>query len=400
MTVQAMNLSKSYGNVRAVDDLSFTVEPGLVTGFLGPNGSGKSTTMRIMLGLDRGDGLTLWDGLKLSQVPNAANVVGAHLDAKTFHPGRTARKHLRMLATASGVSNRRVDEVIELMGLGGVANKRPKGFSLGMAQRLGLAGAILANPRVLLLDEPANGLDPMSINWLRDFLRDYAAADRAVFVSSHLLNEMQLMADRVVVIAKGRLVADESMPQFVARSTRNDVYLRTPEIDTMINALAAEGINSIREGDGGLSVIGVDVRRVGELAFATGIPVWELTTRTASLEQAFLELTGDEQEFGVGMVDALAGASMTLAQVSEESQTPESTVAAADVSGSDAPTASDAVAADAAPPPAAPPPPPAAPAPPPDADIEGAPPSRGVPADGATRPAPSDNPFSEREDQF
>lgn len=301
MTVQAMNLSKTYGSVRAVDDLSFTLEPGVVTGFLGPNGSGKSTTMRLMLGLDRGEGLTQWDGLRLTDVPVPAEVVGAHLDAKSFHPGRTARNHLRMLAAAANVPNSRVDEVLELMGLRGVAKKRPKGFSLGMAQRLGLAGAILAQPRVLLLDEPANGLDPQSIHWLRDFLRDYASAGRIVFVSSHLLNEMQLMADHVIVIAKGRLVADEAMPAFVARSTRNDVFVRTPDVDEFTRVLAGQGIGSVREGEDGLSVIGVDTPQIGDLAHEHDIRVWELSRRTASLEQAFLELTSSDQEFALGI---------------------------------------------------------------------------------------------------
>lgn len=302
MTVQAMNLSKSYGSTRAVDDLTFTLEPGVVTGFLGPNGAGKSTAMRLMLELDKGGGITLWDGMRLRDTHRAAQVVGAHLDAKDFHPTRTARNHLRMLAAASGTSNERVDEVIDLMGLGGVAKKRPKGFSLGMAQRLGLAGAILAEPNVLLLDEPANGLDPQSIQWLRDFLRAYAARGRAVFVSSHLLNEMQLMADRVIVIARGKLVADEAMPDFVARSTRNDVLVRTPDLDALATALADGGFSAVREGEDGLSVLGAVPQQIGDVAFEAGARVWELTRRTASLEEAFLELTSDDQQFAVGGV--------------------------------------------------------------------------------------------------
>lgn len=299
MTVQAMNLGKSYGDVRAVDDLSFTLEPGMVTGFLGPNGSGKSTTMRLMLGLDRGDGVTRWNGQRLPEVATAAHLVGAHLDARSFHPGRSARNHLRMVAAASGVSYARVDEVMETMGLGGVGRKRPKGFSLGMAQRLGLAGAILAEPEVLLLDEPANGLDPQSIHWMRQFLRHYAEQGRVVFVSSHLLNEMQVMADHVIVIAKGRLVADESMDQFVARSTRNDVYVATSQPDALAEALAAAGFESTAE-DEGLAVSGAEPRQVGEVAFAAGLPIWELTRRQASLEEAFLELTDDAQQFELG----------------------------------------------------------------------------------------------------
>ena len=202
-TVEAVGLGKSYGSTRAVDELSFTLRPGVVTGFLGPNGSGKSTTMRLMLGLDRGDGSTLWDGRPLVDHEHVTRVVGAHLDAKFFHPSRSARNHLRMLATEARVPASRIDEVIRLVGLDGVAKKRPGGYSLGMGQRLGLAGAILAQPKVLLLDEPANGLDPQSIQWLRDFLRHYAQQGNVVFVSSHLLSEMQLMAEHLVVIAAG-----------------------------------------------------------------------------------------------------------------------------------------------------------------------------------------------------
>lgn len=299
MTVQVMNLGKSYGDVRAVDNLSFTLEPGMVTGFLGPNGSGKSTTMRLMLGLDRGDGVTKWDGRRLPDVATAADLVGAHLDARSFHPGRSARNHLRMLAAASGASYARVDEVMEVMGLGGVGRKRPKGFSLGMAQRLGLAGAILSEPEVLLLDEPANGLDPQSIHWMRQFLRHYAEQGRVVFVSSHLLNEMQVMADHVIVIAKGQLVADESMAQFVARSTRNDVFVRTSQPETLVAALESAGYSVVIDGDG-LAVSGAEPQEVGDVAFAASVPVWELTRRQASLEEAFLELTDDAQQYQLG----------------------------------------------------------------------------------------------------
>ena len=284
----------------AVDNLTFTVDPGVVTGFLGPNGSGKSTTMRLMLELDHGSGRTLWDGVDLKDVSEPARVVGAHLDVKSFHPSRTARNHLRMLAAASGVSNKRVDEVIDLMGLASVAKKRPKGFSMGMGQRLGLASAILAEPRVLLLDEPANGLDPQSIQWMRDFLRFYAGQGNHVFVSSHLLNEMQVMAEHVVVIARGRLVADEPMADFVARSTRNDVLVRSPDVDLLLTALTEQGLTALRETDETISVAGVDTAQVGDLAFSQGVRIWELTRRTASLEQAFLEMTGDAQEYALG----------------------------------------------------------------------------------------------------
>lgn len=300
MAVEARALGKSYGDVRAVDDLSFTLEPGVVTGFLGPNGSGKSTTMRLMLELDHGDGETLWDGVPLREAPEAAAVVGAHLDARGFHPGRTARNHLRMIGAASGASDARVDEVLDFMGLRDVANTRPKGFSLGMSQRLGLASAILAEPGALLLDEPANGLDPQSIQWLREYLRAYAAGGRTVFVSSHLLNEMQVMADHVIVIAKGRLIADEPMGAFVARSTRNDVLVRTPDAGRLLEALAVAGASAVAEGEQAVAVAGLDARAVGDIAFEAGVRVWELSPRTASLEQAFLELTSGEQEYRLG----------------------------------------------------------------------------------------------------
>lgn len=302
MTVEAIGLGKSYGSTRAVDALSFELRPGVVTGFLGPNGAGKSTTMRLMLGLDRGDGTTLWDGKRLVDHEHVTRTVGAHLDAKFFHPSRTARNHLRMLATEASVPSSRIDEVIKMVGLDAVAGKRPSGFSLGMGQRLGLAGALLAQPKVLLLDEPANGLDPQSIQWLRDFLRHYAAQGNVVFVSSHLLSEMAQMAEHLVVIAAGRMIADESIDVFVARSTRNDVLVRCTDPAALASALAAEGITSVPESTDGLSVSASDTDRVGDIAFRSGIGVRELTRRTASLEDAFLELTTDQQQFRTGDV--------------------------------------------------------------------------------------------------
>jgi ABC-2 type transport system ATP-binding protein len=303
MTVEAVGLGKSYGAVRAVDDLTFSLEPGVVTGFLGPNGAGKSTTLRLMLGLDRGDGSTLWEGRPLREHPHVTRVVGAHLDAKFFHPSRSARNHLRLLATEARVPASRVDEVLRLVGLEDVGRKRPAGFSLGMGQRLGLAGAILAEPKVLLLDEPANGLDPQSIQWLRDFLKHYAERGNVVFVSSHLLSEMQLMADQLVVIAQGRMVADESLASFVSRSTRNDVLVRSADRDRLAEALRAEGISAAFEGADGLAVASDDTDRIGDVAFRAGVGLRELTRRTASLEEAFLELTSGAQQFATGERD-------------------------------------------------------------------------------------------------
>lgn len=300
MIVETQGLVKTYSGKRAVDNLSFTLEPGTVTGFLGPNGSGKSTTLRLMLGLDNGEGQTTWGGKALTDYPHATEVVGAHLDAKFFNPNRSARNHLRMLGAEAGISNKRVDEVIDLVGLTEVAKKRPKSFSLGMGQRLGLAGALLAEPKVLLLDEPANGLDPQSILWLRDFLKYYASQGNVVFVSSHLLSEMQTMADHLVVISRGALVADQSMDQFVARSTQNDVLIRVADSAKFTAALQEKGFASQVEADGGIAVHGVTTEQLGALAFSAGVQVNELRARTASLEQAFMELTSEGQEFGVG----------------------------------------------------------------------------------------------------
>ena len=300
--IEVSGLTKRYGSTLAVDDLSFTVQDGKVTGFLGPNGSGKSTTMRLMLGLDHGEGTTLYDGRPIGQLDSVSRVVGAHLDAKYFHPKRTARNHLRMLAQEADLPAARVDDVIQLMGLSSVADKAPGGFSLGMGQRLGLAGALLAAPSTLMLDEPANGLDPQSIHWLRDFLQDYAAQGNSVFVSSHLLSEMELMADHVVVIAKGRLVADASMADLVARSRRNDVLVRTDaaDRDRLLGVLAATGFAVAPEGTDGVAVTGATTDEVGRAAHDQGVVLLELTARVASLEDAFLELTDSDQQYKVG----------------------------------------------------------------------------------------------------
>ena len=300
ITVQG--LGKSYGSTVAVDDLSFAVPDGEVTGFLGPNGSGKSTSMRLMLGLDFGAGSTSFDGEPLRSVESTSKTVGAHLDAKSFHPKRSARNHLRMLGQEARVPTSRVDEVIDLLGLESVAKKGPGGFSLGMAQRLGLAGAILAQPRNLILDEPANGLDPQSIHWLRDFLKSYAAEGNAVLVSSHLLSEMQLMADRVVVIAKGRLVADDAMDVLMSKGDGAGAVIRTEESSTeqLRTALEGEGYRIESRGPDSLMVLGATTDVVGRLAHHAGVPVLELSAQQASLESVFLDLTDDAQGFRTG----------------------------------------------------------------------------------------------------
>ena len=291
------HLGKSFGSVRAVDDLSFTVPDGVVTGFLGPNGAGKSTTMRLMLGLDHGDGRTAFDGKPLCDHAHPSQVVGTHLDARPFLPGRTARDHLRMLGTEAKLPDSRIDEVLAMVGLTEVADERPKTFSLGMAQRLGLAGAVLAEPRALMLDEPANGLDPQSIQWLREFLRHYAAEGRAVLVSSHLLSEMQLMADHVVVIARGRLVADGTIDELV--SQRSDVYVRCNDQRRLAALLRAAGAGVTEEGSA-LGVVDLTTDQVGQLAYDAEITIFELSQRKASLEETFMELTGDGQQYAFG----------------------------------------------------------------------------------------------------
>lgn len=296
--IQAHNLSKSYGGKTAVDDLSFDVRPGVVTGFLGPNGAGKSTTIRLMLGLDRGPGVTLFDGVPYPELRHPLHEVGALLDVKSFHPTRRARQHLLMLGASHGIGRKRVDEVIEWVGLAAVSRKRPKAFSLGMAQRLGLAAALLGDPRVLILDEPTNGLDPAGITWLREFLEAYAAEGRTVFVSSHQLAEMSLMADHLVVIGGGRLIADEPTAAFTARSTKADtVGVRTPHMERLSQVLTGHGAGVVREDGNSLAVSGLSRPEIGELAFRHGIVLHELSSRVPALEDAFLELTGSSAEF-------------------------------------------------------------------------------------------------------
>src|SRR5918993_2640738 len=236
--IAASGLTKRYGDKIAVNDLSFQVRPGVVTGFLGPNGAGKSTTMRLMLDLDYGGGETRFDGRRYRDIRHPMREIGTVLEARAFHPTRSARNHLRMLAAANGIATPRVDEVLAMVGLAEVARKKPRGFSLGMAQRLGLAAALLGDPHTLILDEPANGLDPHGIQWLRAFLRRFAAEGRTVFVSSHLLAEMALMADELVVIGRGRLIASGTVDSFVRDFTRTSVLVRSPQIDTLIEAVA------------------------------------------------------------------------------------------------------------------------------------------------------------------
>jgi ABC-2 type transport system ATP-binding protein len=294
--IQAQQLSKRYRKKLAVDDLSFTVETGKVTGFLGPNGAGKSTTMRLMLGLDTGTGSTTFDGQKLHAYAQPSKVVGILLEAKAFHPTRSARNHLKILADAGGIPLARVNEVLDIVGLKDVAKKGPGKFSLGMSQRLGIAAAILGNPKYLLLDEPANGLDPEGIAWLREFLRNYADDGNAVFVSSHLLSEVSQMADNVVVIGKGKLIADTSIAKLISGSAHSGIFVRSPKLSQLERLLEVKKLTAQKDVNG-LKVLGATTDEIGKIAFEAGVPLYELSKQAASLEEAFLELTAGSEEY-------------------------------------------------------------------------------------------------------
>ncbi|MGW4502323.1 ABC transporter ATP-binding protein [Micromonospora sp. NPDC004336] len=294
-------LTKRYGGRTAVDDLTLTVRPGHVTGFLGPNGAGKSTTLRMILGLTTPtSGSATVDGVRFADRPRGLRHAGALLDAGDVHAGRTAAAHLSALARSNGIGRARVDVVLREVGLAGAANRRIGGFSLGMRQRLGIAAALLGDPPVLLFDEPFNGLDPEGVRWVRDLFRRLADEGRTVFVSSHLMSEMEHCVDRLVVLGRGRLIAEQSLAEFAARGTRASVTVRTPEPAALTAALAAEGAQVVPTDAGALVVAGLPAARIGDLALAHGIGLHELTTRTASLEEAFMELTADSVEYHAG----------------------------------------------------------------------------------------------------
>jgi ABC-2 type transport system ATP-binding protein len=296
--IEIRNLTKRFGDVVAVDDVSFDVVPGRVTGFLGPNGSGKSTTMRMIMGLDWPTGGTVTvNGRSYGHHRRPLFEVGAMLDANAIHGGRTAYNHLLCLAQSNGISRDRVDEVIERVGLVSVAHKRAGGFSLGMSQRLGIAGAMLGDPGVMLFDEPVNGLDPEGIRWIRNLLRSFAAEGRTILVSSHLMSELALTADHVVVIGRGRLIADASVGEFIERSTQNFVRVRSPQIEELARAVSAGGGAARPEEDGALRISGLPIGAVGDLARDAGIALHELSPQLASLEEAFMELTRESVEF-------------------------------------------------------------------------------------------------------
>ncbi|MCL2795224.1 MAG: ABC transporter ATP-binding protein [Microbacteriaceae bacterium] len=296
--IEIQHLSKRYGSKLAVDDVSFTVQPGIVTGFLGPNGAGKSTTMRMIMGLDRPNaGTATINGAAYTSLRDPLRQVGALLEAKAVHTGRSAFNHLLALAATHGIPASRVDEVIHMTGLESVAKKRVGGFSLGMGQRLGIAVALLGDPQTLILDEPVNGLDPEGVLWVRQLCRYLASQGRTVFLSSHLMSEMAQTADHVVVLGRGRVLADAPIDQILSGAGGRSVTVRTPSPDQLVAALSAPDVTVRQAADGSLSVSGVSAEQVGEAAARAGVVLHELTPITASLEQAYLELTQDDVEY-------------------------------------------------------------------------------------------------------
>ena len=297
MVIQVSSLTKRYGSTTAVDDLSFEVRSGAVTGFLGPNGAGKSTTMRMVLGLDEPTaGVALVDGLPYRELRAPMRVVGALLDAAAMHPGRTGQAHLRIAARSNGISLARVDAVIEQVGLGSAARRRIKGYSLGMRQRLGIAAAVLGDPATLVFDEPVNGLDLDGVRWIRELLRGFADEGRTVLVSSHLMSEMQMVADRVVVIGRGRLILDASVEGMLAQLGGRRVVIRTTE-PARLAACLPTGATATVAGPDRLEVVGVSAQTLGELAFSQSIPVHSLAEVEQSLEDAYLALTADSVDY-------------------------------------------------------------------------------------------------------
>ncbi|MBN7558549.1 ABC transporter ATP-binding protein [Mycobacteroides abscessus] len=309
--IELRSLTKVYGQTPAVDDLSVTIEPGVVTGFLGPNGAGKSTTLRMIVGLARPtSGTATIGGKQYHEIDHPLREVGALLDPKQFHPNRSARNHLRWIAAANDISAQRVDEVLEMVGLTEVANRHAGTFSLGMSQRLGIAVALLGDPKVLLFDEPVNGLDPEGIHWIRTLMQSLAAQGRTVLVSSHLLSEMANTADQLVVIGRGRLIAATSMHEFVSRAGADVVRVRSPQIDILRSAAEESGFSVVggeRTGEPGvLEISGALIEQVGELAARRGVTLYELSPQRVSLEDAYLSLTDDAVQYRSQVNDPLA----------------------------------------------------------------------------------------------
>ncbi|HEY4018190.1 MAG TPA: ATP-binding cassette domain-containing protein [Pseudonocardiaceae bacterium] len=295
--IEAVGLTKRYGRTLAVNNLSFTVQPGRVTGFLGPNGAGKSTTMRMILGLDKPDtGHVLINGTPYTQLHQPLRTVGALLDAKWVHPNRSARAHLHWLARSNNIPTTRIDDVLDIVGLTAVANRRAGGFSLGMSQRLGIAAALLGDPQVLLFDEPVNGLDPEGILWIRKFMHNLANQGRTVLVSSHLLSEMSLTATDLIVIGKGQLITQATTTDFIQQAGGSVTRVRSPQLDAMRDALVGEGAMVTVDGEA-LIVSNLAIGAVGELAASIGAVLHELSPQSGSLEDAFLRMTGESVEF-------------------------------------------------------------------------------------------------------
>ncbi|MDT9680600.1 ATP-binding cassette domain-containing protein [Streptomyces sp. TRM76323] len=296
--IELEGLTKRFGTKTAVDRLSFTVRPGMVTGFLGPNGAGKSTTMRMMLDLDAPtSGTVRIDGRHYRELDEPLKYIGALLDAKAMHGGRTAYHNLLCLAQSNRIPERRVGEVLDLVGLSAVARKKSKNFSMGMGQRLGIAAALLGDPRILMFDEPVNGLDPEGIHWIRNLMKHLASEGRTIFVSSHLMSEMALTADHLIVIGQGKLLADMSMADFIQRNSRSYVRLRTPQREQAKDALAAAGLTAVDAGDGALEIDGESTERVGELLAEHRVVLHELSAQRASLEEAFMRMTAGAVEY-------------------------------------------------------------------------------------------------------
>ncbi|WP_309062826.1 ABC transporter ATP-binding protein [Streptomyces sp.] len=296
--IELEGLTKRYGEKVAVNNLTFTVRPGIVTGFLGPNGAGKSTTMRMVLGLDRPTaGDVRIDGRRYDQLKDPLKYIGALLEAKAWHGGRSAYNHLLCLAQSNGIPTTRVREVLDTVGLTAVAKKKTKGFSMGMGQRLGIAAALLGDPRILMFDEPVNGLDPEGIHWIRTLMKSLAAQGRTVFVSSHLMSEMALTADHLVVIGQGRLLADTSMADFIERNSRSYVRIRSPQRERLLDVLHRAGITAVESGNGALEVDGGKAEHIGELAARHQLVLHELSPQQASLEEAFMRLTAESVEY-------------------------------------------------------------------------------------------------------
>jgi len=296
--IEVDNLSKRYGDKLAVDGLDFVVQPGIVTGFLGPNGAGKSTTMRMIAGLDQPTaGRVRVNGKDYRAASAPMAELGILLEARAVHTGRSARNHLLALAQTNGISRRRVDEVIGMAGLDDVAGKRVGGFSLGMGQRLGIASALLGDPRVMVLDEPVNGLDPEGVLWIRNLLKGLAAEGRTVFVSSHLMSEMAQTATQLIVVGRGRLIADTTVEEFVGRASGHSVTVRTPEVARLRDLLLGPDVTITSEQPDVLHVQGLNAEQIGTVAWQSHVPVFELASQQASLEQAFMELTQDSVEY-------------------------------------------------------------------------------------------------------